>query len=111
MLTVRRAAEILNVSPNLVYALCATGALEHERYGIGRGTIRISEQALAAFQARSRAVAAPPTLTSSRPTPVLKHLTLSPAATNSSSESGPERRASRRYRPSSYRGDPSGSLA
>jgi excisionase family DNA binding protein len=54
MLTVKRAAEILNVSPGLVYALCAQGKLEHERFGIGRGTIRIAESALADFRAGAR---------------------------------------------------------
>lgn len=74
MLTVKNAAEILNISSALVYALCAQGSLEHERYGIGRGTIRISEQALAAFQERMRVGAPAPT---PRPTrTVLKHLTL-----------------------------------
>ena len=50
MLTVKRAAEILNVSQGLIYALCAQGKLEHERYGLRRGTIRIREEALAQFQ-------------------------------------------------------------
>jgi excisionase family DNA binding protein len=54
MLTVKRSAEILNVSPGLVYALCAQGKLEHERFGIGRGTIRIAESALADFRAGAR---------------------------------------------------------
>ncbi len=51
MLTVKQAAEILSVSPGLIYALCAQGKLEHERYGLGRGTIRIAESALIAFRA------------------------------------------------------------
>jgi len=54
MLTVKRAAEILNVSQGLIYALCAQGKLEHERYGLGRGTIRIREDALAQYQARTK---------------------------------------------------------
>jgi excisionase family DNA binding protein len=54
MLTVKGAAEILNVSQGLVYALCAQGKLEHERYGLGRGTIRIREDALAQFQAHAK---------------------------------------------------------
>jgi excisionase family DNA binding protein len=56
MLTIKRAAEILNVSPGLVYALCAHGRIRHERYGIGRGTIRIHEEAIVEFQAESRAI-------------------------------------------------------
>jgi excisionase family DNA binding protein len=54
MLTVKRAAEILNVSQGLVYALCAEGKLEHERYGLGRGTIRIREDALAQYQTKAK---------------------------------------------------------
>jgi excisionase family DNA binding protein len=56
MLTIKRAAEILNVSPGLIYALCARGRIQHERYGLGRGTIRIREEAIMEFQAQSRAI-------------------------------------------------------
>jgi excisionase family DNA binding protein len=66
MLTIKRAAEILNVSPGLVYALCAHGRIHHERYGIGRGTIRIREEAILEFQAQSRA-------TPHRPAPPKTH--------------------------------------
>jgi excisionase family DNA binding protein len=54
MLTVKQASEILNVSQGLIYALCAQGKLEHERYGLRRGTIRIHEDALAQFQAQAK---------------------------------------------------------
>jgi excisionase family DNA binding protein len=54
MLTVKHAAQILNVSQGLVYALCAQGKLEHERYGLGRGTIRIREDALAQYQTQAK---------------------------------------------------------
>ena len=54
MLTVKQAAAVLNVSPGLVYALCATGRIIHERYGLGRGTIRIEDSALAEFRAGAR---------------------------------------------------------
>jgi excisionase family DNA binding protein len=60
MLTVKRAAEILNVSQGLIYALCAQGKLEHERYGLGRGTIRIREEALAQFQNHAKRASALP---------------------------------------------------
>ncbi len=53
-MTVREAANFLGVSQGIVYALCASGKLEHERYGIGRGTIRIWPEALASFRASSR---------------------------------------------------------
>ena len=48
LLTVRQAAEALNVSPSLIYGLCAQGALRHERIGSPgkRGTIRIPEEAI-----------------------------------------------------------------
>lgn len=72
MLTVKRAAEILNVSPGLVYALCAQGKLEHERYGIGRGTIRITESALADFRTGARGTSRHRTV--SRSSAVFKHL-------------------------------------
>ena len=71
MLTVKHAAEILNVSQGLVYALCAQGKLEHERYGLGRGTIRIREDALAQFQAHAKCA---PSLPRSAPSGVFTHL-------------------------------------
>ena len=49
MLTVRQAAEQLAVSPASVYRLVETGKLLAHRIGIGRGTIRISEEQLDAF--------------------------------------------------------------
>ena len=72
MLTVKRVAEILDVSPALVYALCAQGQIIHDRYGTGRGTIRISAEALAEFQARSRA--RPRMATPAPPRAVFRHL-------------------------------------
>jgi excisionase family DNA binding protein len=72
MLTVKRAAEILSISPGLVYALCAQGKLEHERYGLGRGTIRIPESALADFRAAARP--APRMKPAQRPAAIFRHL-------------------------------------
>ncbi len=46
MLSVKQAAERLGVSAALVYALCAKNRIRHERHGLGRGTIRIPEEAL-----------------------------------------------------------------
>jgi excisionase family DNA binding protein len=40
-LTVRQAAERLNVSPDSIYDLCESGKLPCQRIGRGRGTIRI----------------------------------------------------------------------
>jgi excisionase family DNA binding protein len=53
MLSVKQAAKLLGVSPSLVYALIRTRRIRHERHGLGRGTIRISELALDEYR-RSR---------------------------------------------------------
>jgi excisionase family DNA binding protein len=78
MLTVKQAAESLSISTGLLYALVALGRIRHERYGLGRGTIRISEEALQEFR-QSRTVA-PAESGSLRPAPALsvklKHLSL-----------------------------------
>lgn len=67
--TVKQAAKRLGVSAKLVYALCAAGKIVHERHGLGRGTIRISEEALEDYR-RAAQVERP------CPTPLpLKHLT------------------------------------
>lgn len=50
MLSVKQAAERLDVSPALVYALCAKKRIRHERHGLGRGTIRIPEDALEEYR-------------------------------------------------------------
>ena len=46
MFTVKTAATELGISTSLVYSLCATGKIRHERHGMGRGVIRISKEAL-----------------------------------------------------------------
>lgn len=53
MLTVKEASERLRVSTSLIYGLCARGLIAHHRCGLGRGTIRISEEALHTFLDRS----------------------------------------------------------
>lgn len=45
-LTVRQVAERLQVSAASVYQLCAEGRIAHHRLGVGRGTIRITEEQL-----------------------------------------------------------------
>lgn len=50
LLTVREAAERLGISPGLVYGLCARKRLRHERYGLGRGVIKIPEDAIDEFR-------------------------------------------------------------
>lgn len=47
LLTVKQAAERLNVSPDCVYQMVEAGKLRHQRIGKGRGTIRISAADLA----------------------------------------------------------------
>lgn len=51
MLTVKQAAKMIGISPSLVYELCRLGLLRHSRHGRPgkRGTIRISETALAEY--------------------------------------------------------------
>jgi excisionase family DNA binding protein len=51
-LTVRQVAERLGVSPSCVYTLCAAGRIRHERHGLGRGVIRIPEDALEEYRLR-----------------------------------------------------------
>jgi excisionase family DNA binding protein len=70
MLKVKEAAQKLGISISLVYGLCAAGRLRHERFGIGRGTIRIPEDALEAYR-RAAEVNAP-----AAPAIALKHITL-----------------------------------
>jgi excisionase family DNA binding protein len=45
-LTVKEAAGHLGIALRTVYALCRSGELRHQRYGKGRGTIRITREAL-----------------------------------------------------------------
>ncbi len=53
-LTVKAAAARLGISTKLLYALVASGRIPHYRYGLGRGTIRIREEALTAFEDRCK---------------------------------------------------------
>jgi excisionase family DNA binding protein len=48
VLTVKQVAERLGVSADTVYALCQARKLAHVRVGVGRGHIRVTEEALAA---------------------------------------------------------------
>jgi excisionase family DNA binding protein len=52
-MTVKDAARRLGLSPSLIYSLCAFGVIKHTRHGRPgtRGTIRISEEAIAEYQA------------------------------------------------------------
>jgi len=53
MLTVKEAAERLGVSPSLVYSLIAARKIEHVRVGLGRGVLRLTEEAIVAYQRRN----------------------------------------------------------
>ena len=57
-MAVREAAAELGVSARLVYGLCATGKIRHERHGLKRGTIRISPAALDEYR-QSAVVSSP----------------------------------------------------
>lgn len=50
LLSVRAAAERLGVSAALVYGLCAARRLRHERHGLGRGRIKIPEEAIEEYR-------------------------------------------------------------
>ena len=52
-MTVKEAAKALEISPALVYALCAANKIRHERHGLGRGTIRITKVALEQYRRSS----------------------------------------------------------
>ncbi|WP_158264859.1 helix-turn-helix domain-containing protein [Blastopirellula marina] len=53
-LTVKQAAEFLNVSPKTIYAACEAGTLRHLRIGEGRGTIRITKTDLESFRRQNQ---------------------------------------------------------
>ena len=55
-LSVRETADRLGVSTALVYALCARKRIRHERHGLGRGTIKITEEALEGGASRKSVV-------------------------------------------------------
>jgi excisionase family DNA binding protein len=53
MLTVTDVAKSWGVSPALIYALVAEGKLRCFRLGLGRGTIRFSEEQIAEYLQQS----------------------------------------------------------
>ena len=59
LLTVKQAAERLGISAATVYQLCSARRIRHERHGLGRGTIKIPEDALDEYR-RSVTIEAPP---------------------------------------------------
>jgi excisionase family DNA binding protein len=72
--TVRQAAERLEVSPQLVYALIAAGKLRCVRIGLGRGAIRILDEHIADYLARAEPVVKQPPAPAPQRRIKLKHL-------------------------------------
>ena len=76
LLSVRETAESLDISRGTVYALCSAKLIRHERYGLGRGTIKIPEDAIDEYR-QSVTIEKQPAARSSPPAPIrLKHLRL-----------------------------------
>ena len=76
LLTIKQAAERLNVCPATVYDLCTHRKLRHVRIGgSGRGTIRIDESDLEAFVREATVQPDEPAAPQAPPTN-LKHLKL-----------------------------------
>ena len=73
---VREAAARLEVSAATVYALVAAGRLRCYRVGMGRGSIRISDEHLAAYLAGAEPKAATPAVAVPVRRVKLKHLNL-----------------------------------
>ena len=76
-LSVKQAAKELGVSESLVYGLCAAGKIRHERYGLGRGIIRIPPEAITDYRTGCTVKAASQEQFVPPPRPSLKHLSLS----------------------------------
>lgn len=74
MLTVKQASARLGISPSLVYALCHAKRIRYERHGIGRGRIRIPEDALEEYRRRQTVEADAPAVPAVRLK--LRHLKL-----------------------------------
>ena len=80
VLTVKKAAEQLGISPDTIYGLCAAKKLRHERIGLGRGRICIPEDAIEEYRKRvtvgvEEALKPPPPATLK-----LRHVSLRPFA-------------------------------
>jgi excisionase family DNA binding protein len=72
LLSIREAAEALNVSPNTVRGLCKRRKIRHERHGLGRGVIRIPPDAIEEY--RSSVTVRPSDIQRLPPAPVRKRL-------------------------------------
>lgn len=72
MFSVKSAAAELGVSVSLMYSLIAAKKVRHERFGLGRGTIRVPPKALDEYR-RACSVGQPPP-PAPRPAVKLRHL-------------------------------------
>ena len=79
MLTVKDVAERLNIAPSTVYSLLSQNKLRCYRIGLGRGTIRVSEDDLSVFLAGTASgVATDETMpAAARTRQKLRHITVS----------------------------------
>jgi excisionase family DNA binding protein len=78
-MTVKEAAERLEISLGLMYSLCRAGVIRHIRVGMPgkRGSIRICEEAIAGYrQAREVGPALPKPASRAQPKLTLHHLQL-----------------------------------
>ncbi len=74
LLSVKDASEILGLSCALIYALCARKRIRHERHGLGRGTIKIPDDAIDEYR-KSVTIGPQPAAIPSPPAPIkFKHL-------------------------------------
>lgn len=71
MKTVKQVAEYLTVSETIVYRLIESGEMKAHRIGIGRGTIRVSDEQLKDYL---EAVETGPEKSSTMPSPKFRHL-------------------------------------
>lgn len=72
-MTVKQAAERLEVSPATVYALVSAGKLRCYRVGMGRGRIRIANEHIAEYLDEVETISVRPT-PPTEPRPILKHI-------------------------------------
>jgi excisionase family DNA binding protein len=72
-MTVKQAAAKLGVSDSLMYALLSARKIRHERHGLGRGKIVITDEALEEYR-RRRTVEAQEGRPAPAPKVTLRHL-------------------------------------
>ncbi|QDV74557.1 helix-turn-helix domain-containing protein [Botrimarina mediterranea] len=76
MNTVRATAEKLGVSEKTVRGLIQAGRIEHHRVGLGRGVIRITDQAISDYLQSTRVGLSESSASDRQPRQRLKHLKL-----------------------------------